>query len=158
MRNTPFADKRDFEEARKGFIAAPTYNKIMADAGNVAWNMGSYDFLLEGKDFDTVNPSLQRQAVLNMAYGLYEVVPDRIYQIRGFDLANITFIKGDTGWICFRHPDLERKPPGRRWISSTKNWVSARSWRVVISHSHADHFGGVRGVVERSGCAAARLR
>jgi linear primary-alkylsulfatase len=67
----PFEDKRDFEEAKKGLIAAPSYKQIMAEAGNVAWDMGSYDFLLEGKDFDSVNPSLQRQAILNMAYGLY---------------------------------------------------------------------------------------
>ena len=85
----PFEDKRDFEEAKKGFIAAPDYKQIMADAGNVAWDMGSYQWLLEGKDFPSIHPSLQRQAVLNMAYGLYEVVPDKIYQVRGFDLANI---------------------------------------------------------------------
>jgi alkyl sulfatase BDS1-like metallo-beta-lactamase superfamily hydrolase len=90
----PFEDKRDFEEAKKGFIAAPPYKQIMAEAGNVAWDMGSYDFLLEGKDFDSVNPSLQRQAILNMAYGLYEVVPGKIYQVRGFDLANISFYQG----------------------------------------------------------------
>jgi alkyl sulfatase BDS1-like metallo-beta-lactamase superfamily hydrolase len=57
----------------------------MADAGHVAWDMGSYQFLLEGKDFESIHPSLQRQAVLNMAYGLYEVVPGKIYQVRGFD-------------------------------------------------------------------------
>ena len=74
-RPLPFDDKRDFEEAKQGFIAAPTYKKIMADAGNVAWDMGSYEFLLQGKDFDSIHPSLQRQALLNMAYGLYEVVP-----------------------------------------------------------------------------------
>ena len=97
----PFEDKRDFEEAKRGFIAAPPYKQIMAEAGNVAWDMGSYEFLLQGKDFDSVHPSLQRQAILNMAYGLYEVVPGKIYQVRGFDLANISFIKGDTGWIMF---------------------------------------------------------
>ena len=69
------------------------YTKIMADAGNVAWDMGSYGWLLTGKDFATIHPSLQRQAVLNMAYGLYEVVPGRIYQVRGYDLANISFIR-----------------------------------------------------------------
>ena len=150
VRNTlPFADKRDFEEARKGFIAAPAYNKIMADAGNVAWNMGSYDFLLAGKDFDTVNPSLQRQAVLNMAYGLYEVVPDRIYQIRGFDLANITFIKGDTGWIVF--DTLTSKETARAALDFINEKLGKRPVvAVVISHSHADHFGGVRGVVEEA--------
>jgi alkyl sulfatase BDS1-like metallo-beta-lactamase superfamily hydrolase len=71
----PFQDNRDFEESKRGFIAAPPYKTIMADAGNVAWDMGSYDFLLQGKDFDSVHPSLQRQAILNMGYGLYEVVP-----------------------------------------------------------------------------------
>ncbi len=97
----PFSDKRDFEEAKRGFIAEPDYKKIMAEAGNVAWDMGSYEWLLQGKDFDSIHPSLQRQAILNMAYGLYEVLPDKIYQVRGFDLTNITFIKGDTGWIVF---------------------------------------------------------
>ena len=97
----PLADKRDFDEAKKGFIAEPPFMKIMADAGNVAWDMGSYQWLLQGKDFQSIHPSLQRQAILNMAYGLYEVVPGKIYQVRGFDLANISFIKGDTGWIVF---------------------------------------------------------
>ena len=95
-KSLPFEDKRDFEESKKGFIAAPPYKQIMADAGHVAWDMGSYEFLLNGKDFDTIHPSLQRQAILNMAYGLYEVIPGKIYQVRGFDLANISFIKGDT--------------------------------------------------------------
>ncbi len=71
----------------------------MADAGHVAWDMGSYQWLLQGKDFQSIHPSLQRQAVLNMAYGLYEVLPGRIYQVRGFDLANVTFVRGKTGWI-----------------------------------------------------------
>ena len=75
----PFADKRDFDEAKRGFIAEPSYTKIMADAGHVAWDMGSYGWLLTGKDFESIHPSLQRQAVLNMVYGLYEVVPGRIY-------------------------------------------------------------------------------
>ena len=57
--------------------------------------------LLKGKDFDSIHPSLQRQAILNMAYGLYEVLPGKIYQVRGYDLANISFIKGNTGWIVF---------------------------------------------------------
>jgi alkyl sulfatase BDS1-like metallo-beta-lactamase superfamily hydrolase len=82
----PFDDKRDFEESKKGFIAAPEYKQIMAEAGNVAWDMGSYQWLLQDKQFDSIHPSLQRQAVLNMAYGLYEVIPDKIYQLRGFDL------------------------------------------------------------------------
>jgi alkyl sulfatase BDS1-like metallo-beta-lactamase superfamily hydrolase len=93
----PFDDERDFEEAKKGFIAAPSYRQIKAEAGHVAWDMGSYDFLLKGEDFASIHPSLQRQAVLNMAYGLYEVVPGAIYQVRGFDLANFT--KAEDGCI-----------------------------------------------------------
>ncbi len=71
----PFDDKKDFEEQKKGFIAAPPYKQIKAEAGHVAWDMGKYGFLLQGKDFDSIHPSLQRQAILNMNYGLYEVVP-----------------------------------------------------------------------------------
>ena len=96
----PFEDKRDFEEQKKGFIAAPDYKQIKAEADHVAWDMGSYEWLLQGKDFDSIHPSLQRQAILNMNYGLYEVIPG-IYQVRGYDLANISFIKGKTGWIVF---------------------------------------------------------
>lgn len=145
----PFADERDFAEAKKGFIAAPTFQKIMGDAGNVAWSMGSYDFLLEGRDFDSINPSLQRQAVLNMAYGLYEVVPDKIYQIRGFDMANITFIKGDTGWIVF--DTLTSKETAKSALAFINEKLGKRPVvAVVISHSHADHFGGIRGIVDEA--------
>jgi alkyl sulfatase BDS1-like metallo-beta-lactamase superfamily hydrolase len=148
-KSLPFSDKRDFEEAKKGFIAAPSYKKIMAEAGNVAWNMGSYDFLLDGKDYDSINPSLQRQAELNMAYGLYEVVPDKIYQVRGFDLANITFIKGDTGWIVF--DTLMSKETAKAALDFINEKLGKRPVvAVVISHSHADHFGGIRGVVDEA--------
>ncbi len=152
----PFADKRDFEEAKKGFIAAPPFNKIMADEGNVAWDMGSYDFLLQGKDFDSVHPSLQRQAILNMAYGLYEVVPDKIYQVRGFDLANISFIKGNTGWIVF--DPLTAKETARAALELVNARLGKRPVvAVVYSHSHADHFGGVRGVIDEADVKSGRV-
>jgi alkyl sulfatase BDS1-like metallo-beta-lactamase superfamily hydrolase len=148
-KSLPFTDKRDFDEAKKGFIAAPNYTKIMADAGNVAWNMGSYNFLLHGKDYDSINPSLQRQAQLNMAYGLYEVVPEKIYQVRGFDLANITFIKGNTGWIVF--DTLMSKETAKAALDFINEKLGKRPVvAVVISHSHADHFGGIRGLVEEA--------
>jgi hypothetical protein len=95
----PFEDERDREESQRGFIAAPDYRQILGAAGNVVWDMGRYDFLLDGTDYDSIHPSLQRQATLNMNYGLYEVVPDFIYQIRGYDLANMTLIRGERGWI-----------------------------------------------------------
>lgn len=145
----PFDDKRDFEEAKKGFIAAPPYKQIKAEAGHVAWDMGSYEFLLQGKDFDSINPSLQRQAILNMAYGLYEVLPGKIYQVRGFDLANISFIKGDKGWIVF--DPLTSKETAKAALDFINEKLGARPvTAVVYSHSHADHFGGVRGVVDEA--------
>lgn len=145
----PFEDKRDFEEAKKGFVAAPAFKQIMAEAGNVAWDMGSYEFLLQGKDFDSIHPSLQRQAILNMAYGLYEVVPGKIYQVRGFDLANISFIKSDTGWIVF--DPLTAKETAKAALDFINEKVGKRPVvAVVYSHSHADHYGGVRGVVDEA--------
>jgi len=153
----PFDDKRDFEEAQKGFIAAPPYKQIMADAGNVAWDMGSYDFLLQGKDFDSVHPSLQRQAILNMAYGLYEVVPGKIYQVRGFDLANISFIKSDNGWIVF--DPLTAKETARAALELVNEKLGKRPVvAVVYSHSHADHFGGVRGVVDEEDVKSGKVK
>ena len=153
----PFEDKRDFEEAKKGFIAAPPYKQIMADAGHVAWDMASYEFLLQGKDFDSIHPSLQRQAILNMAYGLYEVVPDRIYQVRGFDLANISFIKGDTGWIVF--DPLTAKETARAALEFINEKLGKRPVvAVVYSHSHVDHFGGVRGVVDEADVRSGKVQ
>ncbi|MBU3600049.1 MBL fold metallo-hydrolase [Polynucleobacter sp. 30F-ANTBAC] len=146
-KSLPFEDKKDFEEAKKGFIAAPSYKQIMAEAGNVAWDIGSYDYLLDGKDFDSIHPSLQRQAILNMAYGLYEVVPGKIYQVRGFDLANISFVKGKTGWIVF--DPLTAKETAKAALDLINEKLGKRPVvAVVYSHSHADHYGGVRGVVD----------
>ncbi len=157
-KSLPFDDKRDFEEAKKGFIAAPKYTQIMADAGNVAWDMGSYDFLLtEGKNFDSINPSLQRQAILNMAYGLYEVVPGKIYQVRGFDLANISFIKGETGWIIF--DPLTAKETARAALKFVNEQLGERPVVAVIySHSHGDHFGGVRGVIDEADVKSGKVK
>jgi len=152
----PFSDKRDFDEAKRGFIAEPPYTKIMADAGHVAWDMGSYGWLLTGKDFESIHPSLQRQAVLNMGYGLYEVVPGRIYQVRGFDLANISFIKGDTGWIIF--DPLTAAETARAALAFINEKLGKRPVvGIVYSHSHGDHFGGVRGVVDEADVTSGKV-
>jgi alkyl sulfatase BDS1-like metallo-beta-lactamase superfamily hydrolase len=156
-KSLPFEDERDFAEAKKGFIAAPDYKQIMAEAGNVAWDMGSYEWLLQGKDFDSIHPSLQRQAILNMAYGLYEVLPDKIYQVRGYDLANITFIKGDTGWIVF--DPLTAKETAAAALKFVNEQLGERPVvAVVYSHSHADHFGGVRGVVDEADVVSGKVK
>jgi alkyl sulfatase BDS1-like metallo-beta-lactamase superfamily hydrolase len=153
----PFEDKRDFDEAKKGFIAEPSYRKIMAEAGTVAWNIGQYDFLLEeGKDFKSIHPSLQRQAILNMNYGLYEVIPG-IYQIRGYDLANITFVKSKTGWIVF--DPLTSKETAKAALDFINEKLGARPVvAVVYSHSHGDHFGGVRGVADEADVKSGKVK
>jgi alkyl sulfatase BDS1-like metallo-beta-lactamase superfamily hydrolase len=156
-KSLPFEDKRDFDEAKKGFVAAPEYKQIMAEAGNVAWDMGSYEWLLDGKKFDSINPSLQRQAILNMAYGLYEVLPGKIYQVRGFDLANISFIKGDEGWIIF--DPLTCKETAAAALEFVNEKLGARPVvAVVYSHSHGDHFGGVRGVVDEKDVRSGKVK
>jgi len=156
-KSLPFDDKRDFEENKRGFIAAPDYKQIMAEAGHVAWDMGKYEFLLQGKDFDSIHPSLQRQAILNMNYGLYEVLPDKIYQVRGFDLANISFIKSDTGWIVF--DPLTAKETATAALKFINAQLGERPVvAVVYSHSHADHFGGVRGVVDEADVRSGKVK
>ncbi|WP_210398148.1 alkyl/aryl-sulfatase [Motiliproteus sediminis] len=153
----PFEDERDFEESKRGFIAAPSYKQIMAEAGNVAWDMESYEWLLDGKDFDSIHPSLQRQAILNMGYGLYEVVPDKIYQVRGYDLANISFIKSDKGWIVF--DPLTAKETAAAALKFINEQLGKRPVvAVVYSHSHADHFGGVRGVVDEADVLSGKVK
>ena len=156
-KSLPFEDKRDFDEAKQGFIAAPEYKQIMAEAGHVAWDMGSYEFLLTDKEYDTIHPSLQRQAVLNMAYGLYEVLPEKIYQVRGYDLANITFVKGDTGWIIF--DPLTAKETAAAALKFINEKLGERPVvAVVYSHSHADHFGGVRGVADQADVMSGKVK
>ena len=147
--NLPFEDERDFDESRRGFIVAPNYRQILGANQNVVWDMARYDFLLTGSDYDSIHPSLQRQAILNMNYGLYEVVPDFVYQVRGFDLANMTVIKGETGWILF--DVLLTRETAAAAIALVNSQLGERPVRAVVySHSHIDHFGGVRGVVEEA--------
>jgi alkyl sulfatase BDS1-like metallo-beta-lactamase superfamily hydrolase len=144
----PFSDKQDFEEMNKGFIAAPKSKKIMADAGHVAWDMERYEFLADGDKINSIHPSMLRISQLNMNFGLYKVIPG-IYQVRGFDLANITFIKGKTGWIVF--DPLTAAETAR----AAKELVDEHLGKmpvvaVIYSHSHADHWGGVRGIVDEA--------
>lgn len=151
----PFDDERDFEEQHRGFIAKPDYTQIMSDAGNVAWDMGRYDFLMHGENFDSIHPSLQRQAILNMNYGLYEVMPG-IWQVRGFDLSNVTFIEGETGWIVF--DTATAVETARAALAFINSQLGERPVAAVVhSHSHADHFGGVRGVVDETDVRSGRV-
>ena len=142
----PFEDVRDFEESRRGFIAEPQSRQIVAANGNIVWDMARYDFLLDGTDYDSIHPSLQRQATLNMNFGLYEVVPDFIYQVRGFDLANMTLVRGETGWILF-DVLLTSQTAAAALTLANQQLGELPVRAVVYSHSHVDHFGGVRGII-----------
>jgi len=153
----PFDDRRDFDEQRRGFVAAPSYRHITSQSGAAVWDIGQYDFLLTGEDFDSINPSLQRQAILNMNYGLYEVVPGNIYQVRGFDLSNMTLIKGDTGWIIF-DVLLVRETAADALAFANQQLGERPVVAVIYSHSHADHFGGIRGVVDEADVISGKVK
>jgi alkyl sulfatase BDS1-like metallo-beta-lactamase superfamily hydrolase len=145
----PFADQRDLEEQKRGLIAAMKDLKIMADAGHVAWDMERFQFLDKQEDFDSIHPSLLRQSKLNNNYGLYEVIPG-IYQVRGFDLSDISFVRGKTGWIVF-DPLVSKETARAAWKLFQQHVgqglpVSA----VIYSHTHVDHWGGVRGIVDEA--------
>ncbi|MEA3410614.1 MAG: alkyl sulfatase dimerization domain-containing protein [Pseudomonadota bacterium] len=152
----PFSDTRDFEEEKRGFIAAPDSWKIMGGDGNVVWDMERYKFFLEGKDFDSIHPSLQRQGTLNMNFGLYEVMPG-VYQVRGFDLANISFVKGKTGWIVF--DPLTTEETARAALELVDKHLGKLPVKAVVySHSHGDHWGGVRGIVDETDVRAGKVQ
>ena len=152
----PFTDKRDFEEQKKGFIAPMKDLKIMADGGHVAWDMERFQFLEQQEEFDSIHPSLLRQSVLNNNYGLYEVIPG-IYQVRGFDLSDISFVRGKSGWIVF-DPLVSAETARAAWKLFQEHVgqglpVSA----VIYSHSHADHWGGVRGIVKEADVRSGKI-
>jgi alkyl sulfatase BDS1-like metallo-beta-lactamase superfamily hydrolase len=153
----PFEDERDFEESRRGFIAEPDYRQITTENGRVVWDMSRYDFLLNGDSYDSIHPSLQRQATLNMNYGLYEIVPDFMYQVRGFDLANMTLVMGDSGWLIF--DVLLSTQTANAALTLANEHLGERPVKAIIySHSHIDHFGGVRGVADEAQVAAGDIQ
>jgi alkyl sulfatase BDS1-like metallo-beta-lactamase superfamily hydrolase len=151
----PFSDRQDFEEWERGFIARREDLKIMADAGNVAWDMERYLFLDEPEKINSVHPSMLRISELNNNYGLYEVIPG-IYQVRGFDLAQITFVKGKTGWIVFDPlTAVETSRAAKELLDEHVEVLPVVA--VIYSHSHGDHFGGVRGLVSLEDVAAGKV-
>ena len=146
----PFNDTRDFEENAKGLIAEMQAKQIMADAGNVAGDSERYAFLNEDRDWPSMHPSLTRISQLNMNYGLYKVT-DGVYQVRGLDLSQMTFIRGDKGWIIF--DVLTAAETARAALELFREHVEGGDdpiTAIVYSHSHADHWGGVRGVVDEA--------
>tara|TARA_B100001540_G_scaffold250646_1_gene226669 strand:+ start:25 stop:2052 length:2028 start_codon:yes stop_codon:yes gene_type:complete len=153
------ADQRDFEDARRGLIAAPAALDIRMADGTPVWNMPAYDFIdgaalesaalesaaLESAAPDSVNPSLWRQARLNNIHGLFEVT-EGVYQLRGFDLSNMSLIDGERGWIVV--DPLTTRETAAAAIAFAREHLGPRPVSAVIfTHSHIDHFGGVLGVI-----------
>src|SRR5215475_9450993 len=151
----PFADTQDFDDARRGFLASLHEVEIKNAQGRVVWSLRDYAFLEHAEAPPTVNPSLWRQARLNMHHGLFQVA-ERIYQVRGFDISNMTILEGERGVVVIdplvstetarAGLDLYRRHRGPRPVTA-----------IIYTHSHVDHYGGVRGVVDEADVRAGRI-
>jgi alkyl sulfatase BDS1-like metallo-beta-lactamase superfamily hydrolase len=150
----PFDDTQDFEDARRGFIGRLDPCIIHAADGRVVWDNESYRTFLQGEAPATVNPSLWRQSQLNTIDGLFEVVPG-IYQVRGFDLSNISFIEGDTGVVII-DPLISSETAAAALALYREHRGDRPVVAVVYTHSHVDHFGGVEGVTSQDDVDAGR--
>lgn len=152
----PFADTADFEAAQRGLIAPVPGGAVATPGGTVLWNLGEYAFIDGELAPATVNPSLWRMARLNLANGLFKVT-DRLYQLRGFDIANMTVIEGDSGLILIdplTTAEVAKAALEHYRAHRPKKPVVA----VIYTHSHIDHYGGVRGVVDEADVKAGKVR
>ena len=144
----PFHDTTDFDNADRGFIAALSPCIIKAADGRVVWDNDAYSFL-GGPAPTSVHPSLWRQSTLAAKQGLYEVVPG-IYQVRGFDISNVTFIESDTGIIVIDPLVSTEVAAAALALYRTHRGGDRRVVAVIYTHSHVDHFGGVLGVTSQA--------
>lgn len=133
-----FSDRRDYERVERGFIAT-------FEDGIENYDPTVYQFL-QGPAPGTVNPSLWRQSQLLSRHGLFKVT-DGIYQVRSFDLSNVTFIEGDTGWIVV-DPLITREAAARAKALVDRELGPRPVSAVIITHSHIDHYGGIRGLAD----------
>ena len=146
----PFEDKTGFENASRGQIATMEAAITKPD-GTPVYEFAQFDFL-QGDPPDTTNPSLWRQSQINAIHGLFEVVPG-IYQIRGFDLANMSFIRGESGWIVIDPlTATETAEVGLKLLRENVEDLPVSA--LIFTHSHADHFGGAKGVLTEEEIAA----
>ncbi len=148
--NKTFADnldldnQQDFKDARRGMIAEAPNTALISKSGVQVWDAGAYDFI-QGEAPDTVNPSLWRQAKLNNIRGLFKV-DEGIYQLRGFDLANTSLIKGDTGWILV-DPLTTMETTEAAMAFAEQHLGDIKLTGVIFTHNHIDHFGGVLSLI-----------
>lgn len=147
-----FSDESEKENALRGLIEAPESLIIYDEAGNVVWNVADYSFVNELETApDTVNPSLWRNTQYNSYAGLFEVC-DGIYQVRGYDMANATFIRTDSGWIVFDVLMCTQDMQAAKALME-KHFGELDIKAVLYSHSHIDHYGGILGLISREDAA-----
>jgi alkyl sulfatase BDS1-like metallo-beta-lactamase superfamily hydrolase len=155
LQRLPFADTQDFQDASRGLVARREPNAVTADDGTVVWDNDTYAFLQGDDAPETVNPSLWRQARLCAEQGLFEVV-EGIYQVRGFDLSNVTFVEGDTGVVVI-DPLTVQETAAAALALYREHRGDRPVTAVVYTHSHVDHFGGVKGVTSQEDVDAGRV-
>jgi alkyl sulfatase BDS1-like metallo-beta-lactamase superfamily hydrolase len=154
-RSLPFADRADFEDANFGFVATLPDAHIPGTGPRPVWSMKPYAFV-SGNAPATVNPSLWRQAQLNATHGLFKVT-DRLYQVRGFDISNMTIVEGDTSLIVI-DPLLATETARAGLDLYYQHRPRKPVGTVIYSHGHADHFGGVKGVIDEADVAAGKVQ
>ena len=139
-----FEDTSEFENAERGFITAPDTLNLRGENGRIVWTQDAYAFL--DKDApDTANPSLWRNTQLNHIYGLFEVT-DGIYQVRGYDISNITFVRSEHGWIIMDCGSSKYTAAEALKLFRSE-MGDGRIVAIVISHAHVDHYGGIEGLI-----------
>ena len=156
LKTLPFSDRSDFDDARRGFIATLPDGIIPGPGGRPAFNTNAYDFLKNDQVPPTVNPSLWRQAQLNAINGLFKVT-ERVYQVRGLDIANLTIIEGDSGLILI-DPLLSNETAKAALELYLKNRPAKPVAAVIYTHSHADHFGGAKGVISEDDAKQGKVK
>lgn len=143
----PFENTKDFEDAKKGFIATWDKVKVKASGGEKVWNLDDYQFIGDGEAPDSVNPSLWRISQLNMTNGLFKVT-ERVYQVRGYDMSNITIMEGETGLVITDTlTSVETASAALELYYKHRPKVPIKA--IIYTHSHADHYGGVSGLVSK---------
>jgi len=149
-------DKRDFDDATRGKLAELNDPLVKAADGRIVWDARKFDFL-KGEAPTSANPSLWRQQQLNHAQGLFKVA-DGIYQIRGYDIANMTLVEGQTGWIVI--DTMLTAPVSKAGLKLAMDTLKSNKpvVAVIYTHSHADHFGGVRGVVDEADVRSGKVK
>ena len=156
LKDLPFSDTQDFTDAKKGFIATTPELIIKNDKGEVVWDMKSYEYQMGTGVPVTVNPSLWRVAQINSLNGLFQVT-DKVYQIRGFDISNMTIIEGTKGLIII-DPMISAETAKAGLDLYYKNRPQKPISAVIYSHSHVDHYGGVKGIVDEKDVKSGKVK